>query len=46
VNAHGKFHTYVEFRRKRSLHLRWVFAGGKSKHWLAAVSPAIPVVVR
>jgi hypothetical protein len=46
VNARGKFHTYLEFKRKRSLHLRWVFAGGKSKHWLAAVSPAIAVLVR
>jgi kumamolisin len=46
ANARGKFHTFVEFRRQRSLHLRWVFSGGKTKHWLTAVSPAIAVVVR
>ena len=46
VNARGKFHTFVEFNRQRSLHLRWVFSGGKTKHWLTAVSPAIAVVVR
>jgi hypothetical protein len=46
VNARGRYHTVVKFKKARSLHLRWVFPGGRSKHWLAAVSPAIPVVVR
>ena len=46
VNARGKYHTVVSFKKQRSLHLRWVFSGGKTKHWLTAVSPAIAVVVR
>jgi subtilase family serine protease len=46
VSASGKYHTVVSFKQQRSLHLRWVFDGGKSKHWLAAVSPAFAVVVR
>jgi kumamolisin len=46
VNAKGKYHTVASFKKQRSLHLRWVFQGGKTKHWLTAISPAIAVVVR
>lgn len=46
VNASGKYHVVVSFKKQRSLHLRWVFSGGKTKHWLTAISPAIAVVAR
>jgi subtilase family serine protease len=46
VSAKGTYHTFVEFKQQRSLHLRWVFSGGRTKHWLTAISPAIAVVVR